>query len=231
MVYIHEEDIYYFGGEVIYLDWIDPDCMSLFELDGYLVDIGYMGSMRVMEKYRTIYGWAYFWRLPGERLNEGLHELTSDSAILDMATKIVQETKFVEVYLINKEELRKARLEADEGAPSSNQPAADMEAEHQYEMGNEHHEMGTEYGQETNDVRVEDDLEQASYENYEVSEKDMEVQNSDVENANGAIYIDSSFDVNIDDEFYDSDNPGSVHSDEEECVPTRARYPQFNPEK
>ncbi|CAI0399776.1 unnamed protein product, partial [Linum tenue] len=112
IVHINDEDISYFGGEVVYLDWIDPDCLSLFELDGYVVDIGHMESMRMVEEYRTTHGWAYYWSLPGERLKAGLQELTSDSDILDMAAKIVLETKFVEVYLINKDELRKATLEA-----------------------------------------------------------------------------------------------------------------------
>ncbi|CAL1387505.1 unnamed protein product [Linum trigynum] len=113
MVYIVDKDLCYFGGELKYLDWIDPDCLSLMELDGYLVDFGYIESVRLMEEYRTVHGWTYYWRIPGEQLKEGLHELTCDKDILDMATKVIQDTKFVEVYLINKEELSKARLEAD----------------------------------------------------------------------------------------------------------------------
>ncbi|CAL1368553.1 unnamed protein product [Linum trigynum] len=217
IVHINDEDISYFGGEVVYLDWIDPDCLSLFELDGYVVDIGHMDSMRMVEEYRTTHGWAYYWRLPGERLKEGLQELTSDSDILDMAAKIVLETKFVEVYLINKDELRKCTLEAYQGERPSVQSLVDMGAEQQ-------HENGPDYGHETNDERVEGDLELLAAENYE-GEEDVEGQTNDMENESHDIYIDSTFDVNVDDELYDSDNLGSVHSDEEEGVQTRSRYP------
>ncbi|CAL1378651.1 unnamed protein product [Linum trigynum] len=48
-------------------------------------------------------------------------------------------------------------------------------------------------------------------------------------------YIDDAFDVHSEDDVYDSHYLGSIHSsdDEEEVlrVPSRPRYPEFNPEK
>ncbi|CAL1389229.1 unnamed protein product [Linum trigynum] len=93
MLYVLDEDLCYFGGEVKYLDWIDPDCLSLFEMDGYLVEFGFSESVRMMEEYRLKNGWAYYWRLPGERLKEGLQELRSDKDIMDMAAKVIQVSK------------------------------------------------------------------------------------------------------------------------------------------
>ncbi|CAI0457434.1 unnamed protein product [Linum tenue] len=274
MVYIVGEDVCYFGGEVKYLDWIDPDCLSLFELDGYLVDFDHFESVRMLEEYRTTCGWSYYWRLPGERLKEGLRELTSDKDIVYMAAKVIQDTKFVEVYLINKEEFHKAAQEADKeenvregdrvilhspfeqehdlehGLDDCNLENNDGEAgregsteimhstveqQHVMETGLDDRDLqGNDEEADKEDDRVDSDIELASGENFEVGEDDLEGQDNDGKAGNHKIFIDDAFEGSFEDDQYDSDYLGSVHSDddeEEQRVPTRPRYPEFNPEK
>ncbi|CAI0447289.1 unnamed protein product [Linum tenue] len=245
MVYIVDEDLCYFGGELKYLDWIDPNCLSLMELDGYLVDFGYIESVRLMEEYRTIHGWTYYWRIPGEQLKEGLHELTCDKDILDMATKVIQDTKFVEVYLINKEELSKARLEAD-GEEN------DRESDHdilQINMTNEregcrmgtsendqgpslhdkdesnliHVDMDWETGREgdtreSNEIHVDGRLDSDQEPGLNDNDERSDQEPGFDNNGDGDnhhIFIDDAFDGDIEDVVYDSDYLGSVHSDDE----------------
>ncbi|CAI0399739.1 unnamed protein product [Linum tenue] len=271
MLYVLDEDLCYFGGEVKYLDWIDPDCLSLFEMDGYLVEFGFSESVRMMEEYRLKNGWAYYWRLSGERLKEGLQELRSDKDIMDMAAKVIQVSKFVEVYLINIEELTKANLEADKGEneievgrdilQSPLEVPHDMaktfshnngtdggidggskgmnEAEYDFACQNNAGEAEREGDSrelvEINiDDNVESDLERGLAADFEASDKNMEWQSSDGEGGSHDMYIDDVFEVPEEDEAYDSDYLGNIHSGEEgeqQRVPTRSRYPEFNPEK
>ncbi|CAI0559759.1 unnamed protein product [Linum tenue] len=270
MLYVLDEDLCYFGGEVKYLDWIDPDSLSLFEMDGYLVEFGFSESVRMMEEYRLKNGWAYYWRLPGERLKEGLQELRSDKDIMDMAAKVIQVSKFVEVYLINTEELTKANLEADKGeneievgrdilqsplevphdmaeafshnngtdggidggSRGMNEAEYDLPCQNNVgEAEREGHSMEVEINIDDN---VESDLERGLAADFEASDGNMEWQSSDGVGGNHDMYIDDVFEVPEEDEAYDSDYLGSVHSDEEDelqRVPTRPRYPEFNPEK
>ncbi|CAI0446074.1 unnamed protein product [Linum tenue] len=244
VVYVLDEDLCYFGGEVKYLDWIDPDCLSLFELDGYLVEFGFSESVRMLEEYRMKNGWAYYWRLPGERLKEGLQELRSDKEIMDMAAKVIQDTKFVEIYLINKEELTKASL-----AEVQHEMAETLSKSNETESGSKGRiELEDDLGcqnnvdyvdnREPNDFDTyhpaESDPEQGLDADFEGNYEDMEGLSNDGEGGSHEICIDDAFDVHSEDDVYDSDYLGSINSDDEEevqRVPSHPRYPEFNSEK
>ncbi|CAI0430700.1 unnamed protein product [Linum tenue] len=115
MVYIMSEDVCYFKGKVHYLDWVDLDCCSILELDGFLTDIGYQEHVgtRNMEEYRMLNGLSYYYKVIGERFKEGLTELKYDEELLNIAQEVVKDKKILELYLTKKAELERATLEAD----------------------------------------------------------------------------------------------------------------------
>ncbi|CAN1193212.1 hypothetical protein LINPERPRIM_LOCUS28092 [Linum perenne] len=108
LTYVVNDDLYYVGGKVQFWDWVDSDFISLFDLDSFLVDAGYLYQVEVnsIEEYRMNNACSYFWLKRKKSMMNGLVEMSSDKEVYEMSADVVKDCNFVRVFLIKKEELR-----------------------------------------------------------------------------------------------------------------------------
>ncbi|CAN0847925.1 hypothetical protein LINGRAHAP2_LOCUS5248 [Linum grandiflorum] len=97
-------------GKVEFWDWVDPDFLSMFDLDSYLVDFGYLQQVGTtsMEEYRLQKELSYFWCKETENIMNGLVELGTDKEVIEMALDVVKNTKFAKLLLMKIDELIEA---------------------------------------------------------------------------------------------------------------------------
>ncbi|CAL1388139.1 unnamed protein product [Linum trigynum] len=193
---------HYVGGKVQYWDYVDPDCLSILELDGLLTDVGYLVQVKTkdIEEYRILNGYAYYYKVNGQNMREGLVELKSDQELLAMAQEVVEDKKVVEVYLIKRVELESGRKRDSDRVPIP-----------QNEGGSE----------SDGDSGFVDD-------ENEASEDDFDINDFEGGGYNQNLIIDNVIGEDADTDCGDSDYLGSVHSSDDEGS-TRRRFQEFNP--
>ncbi|CAI0459387.1 unnamed protein product [Linum tenue] len=135
MEYISADIGSYIGGKVHHWDWVDPDLMSLLELDGFLTDVGYQEQVKTknIEEFRVKNNYSYYYRKEGMNMKEGLVELKSDQDLLSMY--IDRLTIYVQkLYLIKKKDLEDnlstTNLRASPNAmPQTNEVGEDIDTD------------------------------------------------------------------------------------------------------
>ncbi|CAN1796960.1 hypothetical protein LINPERHAP1_LOCUS21090 [Linum perenne] len=203
------DGFYYVGGEVKFCDWVDPDHMSLFELDSLLIDMEFLANTghTSMEEFRKCNGYSYYKRKHELPLREGLVELGEDQDVLDMALDACSKESNCEVYPIKREELNKAE-----------RIATICERPDSPEVRN-------------NEMADDDFYEEGA----EISEEEMEDGYIPVGSRHEYMNIDVEVPVEFDSDFGDSDYLESIHSSDEEerdgSSRVRLRYPEFNSQR
>ena len=83
----------YIGGKFVYVDFCDPDAMSLLEITSMLVESGAEGGF-----------YEIWYKIPGNSTERGLFELVSDDELLVMCALVTNKerpatNRFVEIYV------------------------------------------------------------------------------------------------------------------------------------
>ncbi|CAN1159641.1 hypothetical protein LINPERPRIM_LOCUS22180 [Linum perenne] len=110
LTYLINGELHYLGGEVRFWDWVDPDFISLFDIDSFLVDVGFTKQHRIasMEEHRTTTSLAYYWHNEKASLKDGLVEMKSDLDVYNLAADVVKGIKYVKLYLLHFEDVNVA---------------------------------------------------------------------------------------------------------------------------
>ncbi|CAN0884801.1 hypothetical protein LINGRAHAP2_LOCUS14946 [Linum grandiflorum] len=114
IVYNGDGVLFYATGKVRYWTSIKPYALVLSDIDRFLEEKEFNKKdiFSKMEDFRESKGYAYYWKIDGKELEDGYRELRSNLEILHMGLDVVKKSKYVCVYLINKEELKLALEDA-----------------------------------------------------------------------------------------------------------------------
>ncbi|CAN1120663.1 hypothetical protein LINPERHAP2_LOCUS335 [Linum perenne] len=249
LIYVINDELHYLVGEVRFWDWVDPDVISLFDIDRFLVDVGYLQQHRLdnMEEHRMKEGLAYYSYNENESLRNGLFEIRSNLDLHNMAKDVVKHDKIVKLFLLKTDEVNRAMnnldpiiessSDANEGKRSRKGKTYSMlsadgeESDSSYTSGFE--EDGNEFSEEEL-VNVSD------HENYVHIMKEREG-NKENENTRVAVreegqrsqdlHIDNDVGHEYNSEYEDSDELESIYSSDEDGQVERRRYPEFQAAK
>ncbi|CAN1170134.1 hypothetical protein LINPERPRIM_LOCUS218, partial [Linum perenne] len=102
-------DLHYVRRKLQFWDWVDSDFISLFDLDSFLVDAGYLHELGVnsIEAYRVSNECSYYWSRSGDSMIDNLLEMKFDKDVHNMFVVVAKKSKLVKVFLIKKAELQK----------------------------------------------------------------------------------------------------------------------------
>ncbi|CAI0559397.1 unnamed protein product [Linum tenue] len=218
MEYISADIGSYIGGKVHHWDWVDPDLMSLLELDGFLTDVGYQEQVKTknIEEFRVKNNYSYYYRKEGMNMKEGLVELKSNKDLLSMCKMVIEGRKFIELYLIKKEDM--------EGNLSTTNLRASPNAMPQTnEVGGGDGDHSTANMSESPVLR--EDIDEGDGSDGDSGFKDVENEFSDEEFDIGEfeydkgshnVMIDDDIGEDIDTDCGNSDDLGSCHSSDDE---------------
>ncbi|CAN1225614.1 hypothetical protein LINPERPRIM_LOCUS2523 [Linum perenne] len=219
IVYNGDGGLFYAVGEVRYRSWIEPTKLNLSDIDGFLEETDfYKDGFRKMEDFRKGKGYAYYWKLDENELEDGYKELSSGSKILEMGLDVVAKNKYAHVYLINKDQLK---LALEDAAIVEMVRASRVHKEEALEDENPNTHIYSE-SEASSDLHDSDN---------EPSGDDEDVVNFEVEVERETFHIDTHVGVDVESECGDSEELNSIYSSDEEGNIERCRFPQFNAER
>ena len=89
----------YVGGDVLYLDGVDPDKISMTELVNWTYDIGYEHLLM-----------QWWFKIPGSEDGSGFLPATNDSEACDMCNFVSPKNKLMELFTVCELERREFKM-------------------------------------------------------------------------------------------------------------------------
>ncbi|CAN1281750.1 hypothetical protein LINPERPRIM_LOCUS17838 [Linum perenne] len=173
-----------------------------------------------MEDFRRGKRYAYYWKVDGKELIDEYMELSSDLEILEMGLDVVEKSKYVHVYLINKEELS---LELEDAAIVEMVRASQLRTSRA---------EAVEDNNPNKDVHSESEASSRLHDSdNEPSGDEKDAHDFEVQVERESLRIDTNIGVDVESDCGDSEELKSICSSDEEEVVKRRGFPQFNAER